>query len=583
MWAFQQYFRSDVTSLAKQTLSAIGVEVAPEALLIGYYTGAASVDWPICIEPESGPFHPSSFEDIEQEGQRRYDASDMPSRRYSDPDSNKRLHEGALEGFRIDALTDTLNGLGESMNRLYFVGNPGEVDGFRVYPVLSVLASRWDGFPALSKEHSDGQFSTRRSLQHAVVAEILATAHRSLSKKVPPRGFEYRATEAPDVIRHGLSDFIRRIAAVHGNWDGSELTDAMNAVAAQPYEGRTGIGTVLVSKREHPAIQLGMEFRRPIRLSQTRSFRKALEMTGPDLSLVSDGVEAFGLGRLLSNYDTESESVYRLQVVGRGSWELNHEDMPLVRIDNGIASSPSPRIAKGKFMDTVERVFGVGAESETLWELTLAAAEQQHGTMLVIHSDASGESQRLGSQALAIEPKMIDAAMLSATSAIDGAILVAPDGLCHAVGVILDGTAVSGTGDSARGARYNSAVRYEHAARSNTCVIVIVSEDGMINLLPNLRRRVRKATVEQAVAELETSAAGEVDFAAAARASRHVESLSFYLSAAQCEVVNQARKRVEDEREREVLQAGRASITRIGFELLEPNEAMNTSYWLPES
>ena len=68
---------------------------------------------------------------------------------------------------------------------------------------------------------------------------------------------------------------------------------------------------------------------------------------------------------------------------------------------------------------------------------------------------------------------------------VDGAILVDPTGTCHAVGVILDGYA-SGKGDSSRGARFNSAVRY-HETQSGECLVIIVSEDGMIDLIPRLR------------------------------------------------------------------------------------------------
>ena len=49
------------------------------------------------------------------------------------------------------------------------------------------------------------------------------------------------------------------------------------------------------------------------------------------------------------------------------------------------------------------------------------------------------------------------------------------------------GTA-SQNGDRARGARYNSGVRYvELAARNHqTCLVVIVSEDGYVDILPQL-------------------------------------------------------------------------------------------------
>lgn len=135
-------------------------------------------------------------------------------------------------------------------------------------------------------------------------------------------------------------------------------------------------------------------------------------------------------------------------------------------------------MSREQFEDTVERLFPEAGEEDAarLWELARLAAAQQHGTMLVVHRDAAAEADRLAPQALQIDPTLLRGDVLRAMTNIDGAVLVTPDGQCHAVGVILDGTA-TGDGDSARGARYNSAVRYLQAAHDQ-CLIIIVSEDA---------------------------------------------------------------------------------------------------------
>ena len=55
------------------------------------------------------------------------------------------------------------------------------------------------------------------------------------------------------------------------------------------------------------------------------------------------------------------------------------------------------------------------------------------------------------------------------------------------------------------------AVRYHQAERADSMVI-IVSEDGMINLLPNLRRRVARAEVERVVCQIEVAAGDDPDY-----------------------------------------------------------------------
>jgi hypothetical protein len=72
---------------------------------------------------------------------------------------------------------------------------------------------------------------------------------------------------------------------------------------------------------------------------------------------------------------------------------------------------------------------------------------------------ALAEAARLESQVLTVEPTRLDGSLVGKVTGIDAAVLVDPSGYCHAIGVILDGTA-TGEGDRPRGARYNSAVKY---------------------------------------------------------------------------------------------------------------------------
>ena len=51
--------------------------------------------------------------------------------------------------------------------------------------------------------------------------------------------------------------------------------------------------------------------------------------------------------------------------------------------------------------------------------------------------------------------------------------------------MILDGRA-SGRGDSARGARYNSALRYVESS-DHPCLAVVVSEDGLVDVITSVQ------------------------------------------------------------------------------------------------
>ena len=230
---------------------------------------------------------------------------------------------------------------------------------------------------------------------------------------------------------------------------------------------------------------------------------------------------------------------------------------------------------EGHFKSVATRVFSdVGdAEAEVLWSLTLQASAALHGTTLAVHRHASDEAARLVPQALQVRPRFLDEQVLAAVTKIDGAVLVDTSGTCHAVGVILDGRA-TGTGDPSRGARYNSGVRYQ-AATAGDSMVIIVSEDGMINLLPDMRRLVSRSDVDDAVAQAEAAVSEDPVYEDFFRHWSSLEALAFYLDERQCARANDARARLEVHR-------NATSGTRTGWTPMTPDPAMDDSYFLED-
>ena len=77
------------------------------------------------------------------------------------------------------------------------------------------------------------------------------------------------------------------------------------------------------------------------------------------------------------------------------------------------------------------------------------------------------------------------------------AVLLDPQGACHAVGVILDGTARSDCTPS-RGSRDNSAIRYV-GSTDTPRLAVVVSDDGTVDVVPLLRPRIRPSAIESTI------------------------------------------------------------------------------------
>lgn len=121
------------------------------------------------------------------------------------------------------------------------------------------------------------------------------------------------------------------------------------------------------------------------------------------------------------------------------------------------------------------------------------ARKQHHGTMLVFHREAEREAERLGKcgRALEVEPICLQNEIknLVQLASIDGALMIGFDGMCYALGAILDGNA-SEFSQRGRGARYNSGIAYvdtQHKLDQN-CMIAVISEDETLDIL------VREAT-----------------------------------------------------------------------------------------
>lgn len=194
--------------------------------------------------------------------------------------------------------------------------------------------------------------------------------------------------------------------------------------------------------------------------------------------------------------------------------------------------------------------------------------EQRHGTMLVFSEKAKAEAHRLRKQSISIEPTLLTPELVRRITGIDGAMMLTPKGICHAISVILDGI-LTDVGDPSRGARYNSALRYLGSTQSPTMCLV-VSRDGNVDLLPQLRKQIRKSDIKVYVEALKSK--DEDDFH---KTLKLLEEHRFYLAAADCDVVNAEIERIY---------SAPLEVGELRFEIQKfvPHPGMDDSYYLLE-
>ncbi|MBK9927446.1 MAG: DNA integrity scanning protein DisA nucleotide-binding domain protein [Anaerolineales bacterium] len=274
---------------------------------------------------------------------------------------------------------------------------------------------------------------------------------------------------------------------VTGHRSSESLFHTLNIISSMRYEGAEGSGKIIISPRNHPSIDVAVTLRNPVSLANYRGVRKLLEITSSEIQLLCDSNKIYGMGFAdMQSYDESKENLFHIEFTGHHIWKLCHAKNELMIVKYGKPRLIEKPISTDLFFESAKTIFSNinSSDLECLWSIVDKASKQKHGTMIVISDRAKEEAERLRNQSTPIQAKILPPDLTLPLSSIDGALLLDTKAICHAVGVILDGIATE-RGNPARGARYNSAIRYSEYVKTqkHACLIVVISEDGMIDLI----------------------------------------------------------------------------------------------------
>lgn len=252
--------------------------------------------------------------------------------------------------------------------------------------------------------------------------------------------------------------------------------DVLRTISRMPYEKAVATGyMVFINGPGNNKIN----FEEPIPLTETKDVRKMIEISSAELALsVNENGLATGFCKL------EKEIMSYIEFCGKDIFNIGYND-----------SQPFMSVIEGKW-SLIRSLEDVNIQIQTLieqiaapeariyiFQLVMKAREQPHGTMVVISENAASESVFLLPRR--IKPIRIELDDVKSVAGIDGALLLDPNGNCHAIGVILDGLICKDV-DTARGSRYNSAKKYVFMKNIvGKCLIFVMSEDGGINPVDN--------------------------------------------------------------------------------------------------
>jgi len=554
MWGYQDMFRIHVEVSAESALKQLDNELQPSVFLVGILQETRQDRFPACVEPEKELWIESeAFNGTEEKAIAicaNYVESQM---KQSHPWAQQRQDDSLYRRSIRDAILEVIEAhQAKPVNRTFFASIPELVDGYLVSAVLSVSTRDLNSHHRLASGevnvHPYRTMPVAKSLIDATITEILDEAADGLL--MPEAGLRTRDRGADEIIRSaGRHLAIQTAYRVNRrDIDGFQtFYESCDKISSLKYEQAEGHGRLLLAAKEQDAIKSEIVFAGGVDLQDHRRVRKLLELCSQTGLLHTDSKGVFGL--IAKGENSNTENVFEVIFLGHHHWELRHAGELLMGVQFGQPYLPRLIGYELKLRKDLPRVFpGISvAACDLLLSLVRQTERARHGTLLVISAEAASESERLKNQATAIETRLLSAELLDHLTGIDGAVLVSPNGDCHAIGVILDGQATS-SGNPARGARYNSALRYVESAieRDIATLAIVVSEDGGVDIIPDPPPAMKRSSLLAIIAEIEQiSKAEEIPNRRYNELYDWINRHQFYLLEDDCQRSNTAIQEIE--------------------------------------
>lgn len=569
MWGYQASYRIHIQILARDVLKKLGASSDAGVLLIGARRPGSKEPNPVCVEPEDGKWKLSLFEGLLDSVESNYKNHRLQNMFFGDEPSMRDKPEWMRRDSVRTAVGKALETFDTEHDVTSFCGGVRRVGEYYVTPVIQIPNTTFRQFPPLAPKPVDKgqQGSGFRSLIHAAMYAVLHEATEELHNPDPGRFTHDSMRNAEEIVRIAAKDFLHTPGlSIEQRYTHTDLFDALNLVSSLMYEGVKGIGQLILVDPENDAVEFLAKFVEPVPFRQPRWVRKVLQMAATGVGIIANSQYIYGLGRLKGSHDPSAQDAFTVVFIDHYHWEVYCGSQALLRSHYAVPKLPQEPFDKAAFIANYARLFPLSSQENGLhlWSLLLTQASQEHGSMIVVAEDAANEAHRLSKQGTNIVPIRLTESLLRSFSGIDGTILLDPAGLCHAIGIILDGE-VTDQCTPSRGSRYNSGVRYVQTGSTRRLAIV-VSDDRTIDIIPPIKRLVSRSRVEQRVSELEMATLDNY------HDSRNwLNDHRFYINAEQCSRINAAIDRL-DALPKEV------GLIYLGTERFEVDPEMDESY-----
>jgi hypothetical protein len=588
MLKFEEWLQDGVTKAARKVFNHLDERLEPRLFLVGILVTEETETIRLVPAQESG-YKPEFFSGVMKLAHQieEKEAERAPGGRSAAQGAQAlKVSDKSIQS----ALLQILKKSDEATGTDSYCSLPTTVGGYQVCCVLQLDAKVSQSYFSLPEDRMQS-WRFARSLIDSTVVEFLKVCARVLRDPIAGLEPDTLGREPEEILRMGGKELMFR-AANSGGGPNPKAFEALNALSWKTHERELAGGEMLIVIWDHPNLDMQVEFKPPVDLNELGAARKIIEMAKAKkliekdeerLYLVSSGDSLYAIGRMNEPKDDSERyysDIFTVRFTGYYRWELRHkEGGVMMKVINGVPSLSRNPIPIDKFKDIITRKFLTSSpDADELLRIVQEAAAQKKGTMIVISSAAEAEAERLGNQSTLIKPVRHSKERLLMLTSIDGALLVDPAGMYQAAGVILDGIAVKGKGSRARGARYNSGITYLHYAeeKKHECLVVIISEDGTVNLVPDLRKRIYRSDITEHMDKLRAAVESEsVKTKEYYKALNWLGAHRFYLSESLSLEINKIKDSTKPRLEK---QEG-YSMTPTDF---KADDEMNDSYFLDE-
>ena len=579
MWSFQVHFGISLQTKAESICFEIGNDLLPTVFMVGILKEDNLQRQKICFEPEKYDYYGTElFSNINELAEKQFLDSNDSKMFYSGQGQQELMQGKHLANHRRKILKKLLDTRSEE--NYHYVGNSQLVHGYDVYIIIRFKRNIHDKYTNLLKKTKDELhgLGLNRSLLQTTLNIFLSDSEKLLY--IPDVGRELKdiARSHKEYLRAGAENFMASIASRGNKFIGvNSLFNYCEILSTATYENEIVKGSLLIAPQNHKAVENFIILSEPFKFSDYRKTIKLLRLSENDICVITDCEFVYGLGKInKSIYKEKSESIMIINFTEFHKWDVYHLNHNVLKMVHGHPQVIISTLNLEKFYSDALRIFKniEWNVCESIINLTKVAISQKKGTQLIICKNAKSESERLKNRCFKVQPKFLTPSDLILLMRIDGGIMIDQFLNLHAYGVLLDGK-VSKKGDNSRGSRFNSAITYFEAYEStNPTMIIVISDDGMLNIIPNLKPQIDHLKIKEAIQIMK-----DLENPHNYNHEKFIETVEwlnfhrFYLTKLECEKLNLSNKKISEH-----ILPSRKMFFSYGDYIF--NEDMNDSYYL---